>query len=123
MDPVPEAQKHADHADPDPQHWEERIRKWVLPMAGSFSSVSAASLKMAGRSRSQQELSSPISSRSSLHAHQGKGSVRGSQRDVVYLGCPIATSNMSPNAGGGEGCGVGSQPMSLYVQLCEMDPK
>jgi hypothetical protein len=34
--------------------------------------------------------------------------IRGSQRDVVYLGLPIAPSYMSPNAGGwgGGGCGV-----------------
>jgi hypothetical protein len=30
---------------------------------------------------------------------------RGLQRDVVYLGWPIATSHTSPNAGEG-GCGV-----------------
>jgi hypothetical protein len=40
--------------------------------------------------------------------------IRGSQRDVVYLGWPIASSYMSPNAGGGV---VGFQPMSTVVHL------
>jgi hypothetical protein len=31
---------------------------------------------------------------------------RGLQRDVVYLGGPIAPSYMSPNAGEGGSCGV-----------------
>jgi hypothetical protein len=39
---------------------------------------------------------------------------RGSQRDVVYLGLPIAPSYMSPNAGGGVvvGCGVSANEYS-----------
>jgi hypothetical protein len=44
---------------------------------------------------------------------------RGLQRDVVYLGGPIATSYMSPNAGVGGGVS-GSQPMSTAV---DMEPK
>ncbi len=32
--------------------------------------------------------------------------VRVSQRDVVYLGCPIAPADMSPNAGVEGGGGV-----------------
>ncbi len=39
---------------------------------------------------------------------------RGLQRDVVYLGWPIAPSCTSPNAGGG-GAVAGSQPMSTPV--------
>jgi hypothetical protein len=31
---------------------------------------------------------------------------RGSQSDVVYIGCPIAPSYMSPDAEGGGSCGV-----------------
>ncbi len=43
---------------------------------------------------------------------------RGLQRDVVYLGWPIAPSYMSPNAGEGGGGGVAeSQPMSTAVQI------
>ncbi len=38
---------------------------------------------------------------------------RGSLRDVVYLGWPIAPSHMSPNAGGG-----GLRGLSQCVQLC-----
>ncbi len=38
---------------------------------------------------------------------------RGSQRDVVYLGWPIAPSYMSPNAGEGDGG---------WVQLCTWRP-
>ncbi len=38
-------------------------------------------------------------------------SIRGSQRDVVYLCWPIAPSYMSPNAGGG-GCGVSANEYS-----------
>ncbi len=38
---------------------------------------------------------------------------RGSERDVVYLGQPIALSYMSPNAGGA----AGSQPMSAAVHM------
>jgi hypothetical protein len=37
----------------------------------------------------------------------------GLQRNVVYLGLPIAPSSMSPNAGGGGSCGV--SPMSTAV--------
>ncbi len=37
---------------------------------------------------------------------------RGSQRDVIYLGWPIAPTYMSPNAGGG-----GLQGLSQWVQL------
>jgi hypothetical protein len=41
----------------------------------------------------------------------------GLQRDVVYLGWPIAPSYMSPNAGGG---GVaGSQPMSTEAEFLD----
>jgi hypothetical protein len=43
--------------------------------------------------------------------------IRGSQRDVVYLGWPIAPSNMSPNAGKGV---AGFRPMSTAVH---MEPK
>jgi hypothetical protein len=43
---------------------------------------------------------------------------RGSQRDVVYLGWPIAPSYMSPNAGRGRVAGF--QPMS--IQLCTWSP-
>ncbi len=44
------------------------------------------------------------------------GSIRGLQRDVVYLGWPIAPSYMSPNAGGwGELRGV-SQWVHLYTR-------
>ncbi len=39
---------------------------------------------------------------------------RGLQRDVIYLGWPIASSYMSPNAGGG-GEVAGSQPISTAV--------
>ncbi len=51
-----------------------------------------------------------------------KGTVRprGSQRDVVYLGWPMAPSYMSPNAGAGGGGVAGSQPMSKAVH---MEPK
>ncbi len=46
---------------------------------------------------------------------------RGSQRDVVYLGWPIASSLMSPNAGGWGGFGgVGGH--SQWVQLCTRSP-
>jgi hypothetical protein len=40
-----------------------------------------------------------------------------SQRDVVYLGWPIAPSYMSPNAGGG-----GLQGLNQWVQLCTWSP-
>ncbi len=40
------------------------------------------------------------------------GGSRGPQRDVVYLGWPIASSYMSPNAGGG-----GLQCLSPWVKL------
>ncbi len=47
--------------------------------------------------------------------------LRGSQRDVVFLGWPIAPTYMSPMRGGGEGGGVAeSQPMSTAVH---MEPK
>jgi hypothetical protein len=39
---------------------------------------------------------------------------QGLQRDVVYLGWPIAHSYMNPNAGGGGSCGG----LSRWVQLC-----
>ncbi len=39
--------------------------------------------------------------------------IRGLPRDVVYLGWPIATSYMSPNAGGGGGCGVSANEDSF----------
>ncbi len=41
-----------------------------------------------------------------------KGLVRGSQRDVVYLGWPIGSSYMNPKTGGGGGSVAGSQPLS-----------
>jgi hypothetical protein len=44
---------------------------------------------------------------------------RESQGDVVYIGCPIAPSYMSPNAGEGEGF-TGSQPVRTAVH---MEPK
>jgi hypothetical protein len=37
---------------------------------------------------------------------------RGLQRDVVYLVWPIASSYMSPNAGGGGSCGVSASEYS-----------
>ncbi len=40
---------------------------------------------------------------------------RGSERDVVYLGGPIAPCYMSPNAGGGGGCGC--QIMSTAAHM------
>jgi|688.fasta_scaffold1456357_1 hypothetical protein len=46
-------------------------------------------------------------------------SARGSQRDVVYLGCPIAPMYTSPNAGE-VGEVAGSQLMSTAVN---MEPK
>jgi hypothetical protein len=42
---------------------------------------------------------------------------RGSQRDVVYLGCPIATSYMSPNAGRGWDCGVSANEYSCAHRI------
>ncbi len=45
------------------------------------------------------------------------GIPRGSQRDVVYIGWPIAPSYMSPNVGGWV---AGTQPMSTAVH---MEPK
>ncbi len=42
------------------------------------------------------------------------GWYQGSQRDVVYLGWPIAPSHKSPNAGGGVVPGAQSQ----WVELC-----
>ncbi len=42
---------------------------------------------------------------------------RGSQWDVVYLGWPIAPSYMSPNAEGGESCGVSANEYS-----CTQEP-
>ncbi len=45
---------------------------------------------------------------------QGTVSSKELQRDVVYLGWPIAPSYMSPKFGGREGVG-GSQPMSTAV--------
>jgi hypothetical protein len=40
---------------------------------------------------------------------------RGSQRDVVYLGWPVAPSYMSPNTGGGGGVAGSSQWVPLYT--------
>jgi hypothetical protein len=48
---------------------------------------------------------------------------RGLQRDVFYLGCPIAPSYMSPNAGGGVGggsCGVSAKEL---VEILTRAPK
>jgi len=42
----------------------------------------------------------------------------GLQRDVVYLGWPIASSYMSPNAGGVGSCGVSANEYS-----CTQEPK
>jgi hypothetical protein len=39
-----------------------------------------------------------------------------SEIDLVYLGWPIAPSNMSPNAGGGVS-GSQAQPMSTAVHM------
>ncbi len=45
--------------------------------------------------------------------------IRGSQRDVVYLGGPIAPSYISPNARGrGGSCGVSANEYS-----CTQEPK
>ncbi len=41
---------------------------------------------------------------------------RGLQWDVVYLGWPVAPSCMSPNAGGGESCGVSAMRVQLYTR-------
>ncbi len=41
--------------------------------------------------------------------------IRGLQRDVVYLGWPIAPSYMSPNAGGGKEWPGFSQRVQLYT--------
>jgi hypothetical protein len=43
--------------------------------------------------------------------------IRGSLRDVVYLGWPIAPSYMSPNVGGGGGC-VGLRSLSQNEYNC-----
>ncbi len=43
---------------------------------------------------------------------------RGLQRDVVYLGWPIAPSYVSPNAGGGREL----RRLSQWVQLCTWSP-
>ncbi len=45
--------------------------------------------------------------------------IRGSQRDVVYLGWPIAPSYMSPNAGGGGEL----RGLRQWEQLCTWSPK
>jgi len=45
--------------------------------------------------------------------------VRGLQRDVVYLGWPIAPSHVSPNAGDG---GRVLRGLSQWVQLCTWGP-
>jgi hypothetical protein len=54
------------------------------------------------------------------YAEKGEGgqskTTRRSQRDVVYSGCPIAPSYVSPNGGGGEG------GLSQWVQLCIWSP-
>ncbi len=50
--------------------------------------------------------------------HAFKGCTQGLQRDVVYLGWPMAHSYMSPNAGGGS-CGVSA---NKYTSA-EEDPK
>jgi hypothetical protein len=49
---------------------------------------------------------------------------RGVQRDVVYLGRPIAPSFMSPNTGGGGwgGGGCGISDSKYTVQLCTWSP-
>ncbi len=51
----------------------------------------------------------------SLVRSAGWAPARGSQRDVVNLGCPIAPSYMSPNARGGGGGVAGPQPMSTTI--------
>jgi hypothetical protein len=45
--------------------------------------------------------------------------MQGVKKNVVYLGRPIAPSDMSPNTGGGDEV-AGSQPMSTTVP---MEPK
>ncbi len=45
---------------------------------------------------------------------------QGSQRDVVYLGWPIAPSHMSPDAGVGVGVGCG---VSVNEYSCTQEPK
>jgi hypothetical protein len=52
------------------------------------------------------------------HPVESMGKIRGSQKDVVYLGWPIASSYKSPNAGGGRGL----QGLSQWVQLCTWIP-
>ncbi len=46
---------------------------------------------------------------------------RGSQRDVVYLGRPIAPSYISPNAGEGGSCVAWSQQMSMAVHRSQIN--
>ncbi len=45
----------------------------------------------------------------------GTGLSRGLQKDVVYLGWPIAPSYMRPNAGGGGSCGVSANEYSCTL--------
>jgi hypothetical protein len=50
------------------------------------------------------------------YLYVGCTAYKGSQRDVVYLGWPIVSLYMSPNAGGGRKV-AGPQPMSTVVDL------
>jgi hypothetical protein len=67
---------------------------------------------------SQAESIPGILDRLQIRALKSAWLYQGVTRDVVYLGLPIATSYMSPNAGGMGGV-AGSQPMSTAVQ-CTM---
>ncbi len=52
-------------------------------------------------------------------AHKGTLCM-GFQRDVVFIGCPIASSNMSQNAGGGA---VAAWVSSPNEYSCTQEPK
>ncbi len=41
--------------------------------------------------------------------------IRGSQRDIIYLGWPIVSSYMSQNVGDGEGCGTSANEYSCAL--------
>ncbi len=47
--------------------------------------------------------------------NRGVGQTRGLQWDIVYLGWPIAPSNVSPNRGEGGSCGVSANVYSCTV--------